>query len=300
MTANGIPRDHAAAEVQRANEDPYLLAAKDVQKRLDKAFRLLETFDVLASFRPSGLGVERRTNVSRAEFLDVYYCANRPLVIRNLLDDWPAMRLWNSAYLKDTMGDAEVEIMAGRDANLRYDLEPDRYRRSIRFSEFIDRIYSGVDTNDSYLVANNGFFSNPAASRLQGDFAPPAEYLSPQQSASNCFLWLGPAGAVTRLHYDSCNILAALVMGRKRFKFISPGQTQYLYNEEGVFSSVDCETPNFVKHPDFRKVSIIDVTIEAGETLFIPVGWWHHVRTLEVSGMVSFTNFVVPNSFPLS
>jgi ribosomal protein L16 Arg81 hydroxylase len=37
--------------------------------------------------------------------------------------------------------------------------------------------------------------------------------------------------------------------------------------------------------------------LEPGEAIFIPVGWWHHVKSLEVSISVSFTNFVFPNYY---
>jgi mannose-6-phosphate isomerase-like protein (cupin superfamily) len=39
------------------------------------------------------------------------------------------------------------------------------------------------------------------------------------------------------------------------------------------------------------------VELEAGEALFIPANWWHHVRSLKASINVSLTNFVFPNNF---
>jgi ribosomal protein L16 Arg81 hydroxylase len=41
----------------------------------------------------------------------------------------------------------------------------------------------------------------------------------------------------------------------------------------------------------------VDIIPEPGEVLFMPVGWWHHVRALEVSMTLAFTNFVFPNHF---
>jgi ribosomal protein L16 Arg81 hydroxylase len=40
-----------------------------------------------------------------------------------------------------------------------------------------------------------------------------------------------------------------------------------------------------------------EVVLSPGEGLFIPVGWWHHVRALEPSLSVSFTSFGAPNRF---
>ena len=93
------------------------------------------------------------------------------------------------------------------------------------------------------------------------------------------------------------NILITQVIGRKRFRLIAPQHWQHLYNNVGVFSDVDCETPDLARHPKFRHVSVADATLEPGETLFMPVGWWHHARALDVSITVTFTNFIYPNRF---
>jgi ribosomal protein L16 Arg81 hydroxylase len=64
-----------------------------------------------------------------------------------------------------------------------------------------------------------------------------------------------------------------------------------VYNHIGVFSEVDCEKPDLVRHPLYRYANKFVFDLNPGEALFIPVGWWHHVRALDVSISVSFTNF---------
>ena len=41
----------------------------------------------------------------------------------------------------------------------------------------------------------------------------------------------------------------------------------------------------------------IDVVVEAGETLFLPVGWWCHTLTLGISITIALTNFIYPNHY---
>jgi hypothetical protein len=53
-------------------------------------------------------------------------------------------------------------------------------------------------------------------------------------------------------------------------------------------SLIDVENPDFDKHPEFRNAVSIDIELSAGEMLFIPKLWWHHVRTLEPSISVNF------------
>ncbi|CAP70263.1 uncharacterized protein PODANS_3_3460, partial [Podospora anserina S mat+] len=38
----------------------------------------------------------------------------------------------------------------------------------------------------------------------------------------------------------------------------------------------------------FKRLEYVDCILEPGETLYIPVGWWHYVRGLSVSFSVSF------------
>jgi len=93
------------------------------------------------------------------------------------------------------------------------------------------------------------------------------------------------------------NVFVAMIRGSKRFTLISPEQTPLLYNNVGVYSEIDPERPDFERFPLFRDVKTITVDIQSGDVLFLPVGWWHHVRSLDLSIMVSYINFVFRNEF---
>jgi lysine-specific demethylase 8 len=40
--------------------------------------------------------------------------------------------------------------------------------------------------------------------------------------------------------------------------------------------------------PLFQEAEFVDCILEEGECLYIPVGWWHYVRSLSISFSVSF------------
>jgi len=42
-------------------------------------------------------------------------------------------------------------------------------------------------------------------------------------------------------------------------------------------------------------VHIYDVLLEPGEILFLPLAWWHQVKSLDFSVSATYTNFVWPN-----
>jgi LPS sulfotransferase NodH len=299
LVENGYGRERAARDLAQAGADPYLLAARRRQELLDKAMNLLSAFRQLDSLHPRAGVVERRTGVSRAEFREQYYSANRPVILQGLLREWPAMTLWTPAYLKGKVGNARVEIMANRDADPDYEVNSEQHRKMLGFADYVDMVYNGRVTNDHYMVAKNGFFRSPGGCALLADLRAFPEYLDPTAIGQQSFLWFGPAGTVTPLHHDACNILACQVAGRKRFHLLSASQWPLAYDDARFFSGIDAERPDLAQRPRLREATMLEVTLEPGEALFIPVGWSHQVRTLEPSIMVSFTNFIFPNHYTL-
>jgi hypothetical protein len=297
LTGNGYTQAAAVAEVERAKSDPYLLGAVRAGQRMQKGVCMLNALGQLARLDSGIRTVERRSRLSRDEFRDRYYAANRPVILTGLMIGWQAMTRWTPQYLKSIAGDQTIEVMMGRDADPKYEMNARVHRQNLRFADYIDMVYSGKVTNDYYLVANNGFLQRPEMRTLLDDFTPFSEYLRHTEEGRQCFLWFGPAGTVTPLHRDTSNILIAQVAGRKRYRMIPASQWQYLYNNEGVFSDVDCARPDLERYPEFRKATVTDVIVEPGEVLFMPVGWWHHVLAVDVSITVSFTAFVFPNHF---
>ena len=277
--------------------EPQVATAEKRTPDPNKARRVLDALQRVSRCGRKSTTIDRHTVLSRQQFLDDYYAANRPVVMTGLTGNWPARKLWTADYLKAAAGDAEVEIMSGRDADPRYELNIQPHRKSVRFGDYVDTVFGGGATNDHYLVANNDFFRRPGCRPLLNDLTVFEEYLDPSALDGRCFLWFGPGGTVTPLHHDACNIMMAQVFGRKHFYIIPAEQWQYVYNTTSYFSDVDCEHPDFGRWPDFRHATVIEMTLEPGEVMFMPVGWWHHVKTIEPSAMITFTNFVFPNSF---
>ena len=42
---------------------------------------------------------------------------------------------------------------------------------------------------------------------------------------------------------------------------------------------------------------MLEVVVEPGETVFLPLGWWHQVTSLDVSLSFSFSNLALPNDY---
>jgi ribosomal protein L16 Arg81 hydroxylase len=241
--------------------------------------------------------VPRVATPTRQAFLDDYYALNRPVVIEGAMNDWPAMTRWTSENLKQRFGDRVVEVQANRDADANYELNQTKLRKDMRFGEFVELTDSNVETNNFYITANNSGKNKAALRELWDDIVVFPDYLRDDDPSNRGFFWFGPRGTVTPLHHDLTNNFMAQVRGRKLVRLIAPSDLPYVYNDRHCYSPVNLDRIDYDKYPLFREVKVIDVVIGPGDLLFLPVGWWHYVRGLDVSITMTFTNFAFDNDF---
>jgi hypothetical protein len=242
--------------------------------------------------------VERRSKLSEEEFFDRYYAANIPVVVTDALEPWPPTRRWTPSAWKEQFGDTIVEVSRDREADPFFEPNYKAHCSTMRLGDFCDQILTTESTNDFYLVANNGLTQRPGLEPLLDDMRPTHAYLDDRRDSRCISIWLGPRGTVTPLHHDTANVLFCQVFGRKRI-LLFPSCELFLTHDthHAVHSAMDPEHPDLDSYPQFADVRRMAVELSPGEGLFIPVGWWHHVRALDVSISVSFTNFRRPNHF---
>ena len=74
-------------------------------------------------------------------------------------------------------------------------------------------------------------------------------------------------------------------------------ETDLLDGARSMYGAIDPEAPDLAAYPNFANVQTREVVLGPGDAIFLPVGWWHHVRSLDVSISLAMTNFVVSNQF---
>ncbi|WP_066723051.1 cupin-like domain-containing protein [Sphingomonas pituitosa] len=101
-------------------------------------------------------------------------------------------------------------------------------------------------------------------------------------------IWIGNRTTAT-CHHDMSHNLAVCAVGRRRFTLFPPDQIANLYPGPleptpggQVVSMVDFAAPDFDRHPGFRDAMAVAqvAEMEAGDLLFYPAMWWHHVEAL--------------------
>ncbi|WP_094672370.1 cupin-like domain-containing protein [Hydrocoleum sp. CS-953] len=297
MVKRGINEQIAVAELSHLTANPYFKASNNMMQLFRKLESMLEVRHQISQLSPNSSYIERRSRISKEEFLAKYYATNTPVVITNMMTKWQALSLWTPEYFKTHYGDANVEIQDNRNSDAQYEINKGRHKRVLKLSEYVDMVVNGGDTNDYYMVASNRNFQRDKIKNLLDDINFYPDFLDSSNTKGQIKLWFGPGGTITPVHHDQTNLISAQVYGRKLWRIISPDQTPFLYNYQTVFSKVDLENPDYYRYPLFKKVKIIEVILEPGEMIFIPIGWWHQVKSLNVSISLSLMNFIFPNYY---
>jgi hypothetical protein len=297
MVAAGIEPSACRAAVIQMEMDPVFLAARKHQQLYRKLESVLANQQKIWQLNPQYGVVERRERVSRDEFVERFVTGSRPLVLTAAAQDWPAMTRWSPQDLKTRFGHLDVEIQAERSADPHYEQNKLNHRRQVRLADFVDQVTSGGTTNDYYLTANNEALRRPEFAPLLQDIGTLPDICNRSALPQTSSFWFGPAGTVTPLHHDSIMLMHTQVVGRKRWRFISPLQTPHLYNYNNVFSPIDIDAPDLNRYPRFKDVSVLETVVGPGDTVFLPLGWWHQVAALKVSMSFSYTCLDVHNTY---
>ncbi len=297
MVAAGLDPALGEQAIAQIEQDPVFQAARRHQQMLRKLESVLANQQRLWESDPGYGVIEKRRGVSREEFVERYVRGCRPVVLQDVAEDWPALRRWSPDYLRERIGHLEVDVQVGRNTDPLFEQNKARLRRRMRVSEFVDLVLGGGATNDHYLTANDEMMRRPEFLPLLADVGRMPPICDPALLHMAASFWFGPAGTQTPLHHDTLMLFHTQVVGRKRWRFISPLQTPLLYNRMGVYSPIDLDAPDLERYPLFRQARVLETVLEPGDTLFLPLGWWHQVSSLELSMSFSYTNLDLRNEF---
>lgn len=287
LAANGVPAAEAELRMREAAH-----AAQHVRDAAAWARRLEVVLRLHRVHRPAA--IERRETPTTDEFFARYWATGTPAIFTDLVPRWPAFTTWTPEHLRARYGDVEIEAEVGRAEDPDCDIRYDQHRVTTTMAAYVDRMLAAGATNDLYLIANNRNLARPGLRPLLADAVFPDGWIAHERLHRGSALWLGPAGTVTALHHDTSNILFCQVLGRKRVRLVAPDEPAPLRHTRGVYSRLDPERP---EDPRWADTHIHDLTLAPGDALFIPAGWWHHVRALDPSISLAVNAFTRANDF---
>ncbi|XP_056852387.1 lysine-specific demethylase JMJ31-like [Raphanus sativus] len=277
-------------------------------------------FPTIQTFEKAPSAAEFESGVELTNFPAVFRgCASS--------SDWDACSKWNPFkngldYLHERAGSVEVEAMLSRTAPIFNGDIRSHERVSMPFSDFIRLCKqhmiskengSGVDDANSsaslcsipqdptpgqiYLaqfpILNDEKEDKVQLKILRRDIQTPT--LLRGKSLSSINFWMNSAQARSSTHYDPHHNLLCVVSGCKKVVLWPPSASPSLYpmpiyGEASNHSSVGLDNPNLSAYPraEHSLKQSQEVTLKAGDAVFIPEGWFHQVDSDELTIAVNF------------
>lgn len=173
--------------------------------------------------------------------------------------------------------------------------------RHMTVSEYCDSLKNGVAKKESMYLA----MIDMGKTSFRQVVGPGIDLIAAKtglrrQPPNDVNVWVGPGGHVEPLHYDGQDGTLSQFRGTKRISLFPPSVQEGLYPFEmshgGLtpnFSQVYIDRPDFDQFPRLRAAlaerRVID--LNEGETLYMPVGWWHEIEALGNDYICSVNRF---------
>ena len=240
-------------------------------------------------------------NLSSAIFHHEFQRLNKPVILTDAFNDNVPV---DAEKLIAFVGDMEVSVRVyGPDRFSTPKVEWKNYceMRKMSVSEYCGLLRNGVAGRDSIYLAMVDMGATP----FRRVIGPGIDLIANKtglrrQLPNDVNVWVGPGGHVEPLHYDGQDGTLSQFRGTKRVSLFPPSVQEGLYpfdmSHAGLrsnFSQVYIDQPDFEQYPLLRAALPERRTIELaeGETLYMPVGWWHEIEALGHDYICSVNRF---------
>jgi ribosomal protein L16 Arg81 hydroxylase len=219
-----------------------------------------------------------------------YRSRSKPVVITGA---FAGVEDWTLDVLRDKLGTAEYAVRVyGKEFRTKPKREWKNYCELKNYTapEYIELLRDRTAHENSMYMAQVAIGTTALAETIR-DTVVQLEQRCDLQTVHvkmDLSLWLGPGGHVEPLHFDTSDGTLMQLHGSKRIALFPPSQTRNIYpfpffrEIPPWFSQVDTDAPDAAAFPDYEKAldHRIDLVLEQGEILYIPVSWWHEVTAL--------------------
>lgn len=220
--------------------------------------------------------IPRVKTITKNDFLNNYFKPQKPVVIEQFITDWPAYSKWNLDYMKEVAGDKIVPLYDDRPVN--YSDGFNQPHTKMKMRDYIDLLKREPTKLRIFLW--NILKEVP---QLQQDFIYPDFGLRIMKKLP--MLFFGGQNSHTFMHYDIdlANIFHFHFEGKKQIILFDQKQSKYLYKIPFSLitrEDIDFSNPDFKKWPALKKAKGWECTLNHGEILYIPEGYWHYIKYL--------------------
>ncbi len=226
--------------------------------------------------------------ISRPAFYAEHVKKGKPVLIKGMMKDWQALN-WSKAYFKEVGTTMKVPVKTG-------DISSGK-KETFLLSEYISRIEAYEQRlHENKNAPAPGYLHDYPFFYVHNQFAAdiepfpkelfPAWYHKNFQNYIQFFV--GATGSCTPLHFDTLctHNLFFQVVGKKKFFLIPQTHKEACGMKSWRWATFNPLEPDYAAFPAAKDVSVYEVTVDAGDILYIPSGMLHQVHGLSFS--VSF------------
>lgn len=235
-------------------------------------------------------GIDRISceRLSRSDFIGIYEEQYIPCVISDIPrhEKWDAFMSWNFPRLRDF---DERYFKVGED--------DDGYKVKVRMKYFLKYLSKNEDDSPLYIFDSN-FDTDSVSNVILNEYKIPSYFqedlfhlVGEKRRPPYRWFLVGPKRSGTCVHIDPLGTSAwnTLLQGRKRWVLFPPRTSKSIVkgtelikrgeDDEAVHYFVDILPRIIAKHG--HEVKIYEFIQNAGDTVFVPGGWWHAVLNLD-------------------
>ncbi|GGX08691.1 cupin-like domain-containing protein [Aquimarina muelleri] len=222
-------------------------------------------------------------NISREKFYKEYVNKCKPVIIKGLMDEWPAKNIWSNQYFSNLNTDQSIVAKKGnvKKGNV----------EAMKLSEYVALMQayelSGKKGKPPYYLHDFPLFQ--VMPELRHDIGPFPLHLFPKWYSYEwwnyiCF-FMGTSNNSTPMHIDTLltNNLFFQVSGTKEFLIVLPEDMDKCYRYAWKWSKINPDKPDYEKYPKYKEAKPLRFKVSDGDILYMPSGTFHQVRSLTSS-----------------
>ena len=232
----------------------------------------------------------------------------KPMILQGL-DIGQCLERWTDEYLKEKLKETKIQVHVSENPFLNFDQKNFSYE-ILRFDEFLDRSQAA---RNSFLYYRSQHSNRKKAASLESlalgqDFELPADLMKHFSEVHSSVLRIASSGLCMWLHYDVCDNFLCCIRGRKRVVLFHPDDIGHLY-----ISASSSALGSRLLGPDldalWRDFPLaeaawhrrFEVTMSAGDVLFLPAFWPHCTQALPHAEplSISVNSFMLPTEVAL-
>jgi len=224
----------------------------------------------LGGHAPPSVDVAERTTLPSPAEMYALARTNTPVVVRGGIKFQPSYQKWTDAYMSEHFGDTVVDVEFDKAEN-RFGAMPESWK----LRKFIAaKARDGVQ--DRYYVVHD------LTPRMRRDWRLLPSLACRETAMQMLVMWFSSGGTSSVLHNDGQENFLTLLEGSKKLTLWHQREAHNLYVDEARkrgTSPVDVDAVDMEVFPRVAQAAYAQLTLHAGDMLFIPKSYYHQVRS---------------------